>query len=78
MLTAAIPSVDCGTLKWIVVDCEPANTIGVCQTENVAVLAAMAAFAKPSVATAAAATSTVRKRPVIGGFLSFLITKSGV
>ena len=65
MLTAAIASVVCGTLTWIVVDVEPASTIGVCQTEIVAVLAAKAAFAKTSVATATAATSTVRKCPVI-------------
>ena len=70
MLTAAIPSVVCGTLTWIVVDDEPASTIGVCQTEIEAVLAAKAAFAKTSVAIAAAPTRVVRKSPVIGVFLS--------
>src|ERR1700730_18759246 len=70
MLTAAIPSVVCGMLTWIVVESEPANTIGVCQTEIDAVLAAKAAFAKTSVATATAATSTVRKCPVMRVFLS--------
>jgi 3-dehydroquinate dehydratase len=60
-------------VTWIVVESEPANTIGVCQTEMVAVLAAKAAFAKTSVAIAAAPTRVVRKSPVIGVFLSILI-----
>jgi predicted aspartyl protease len=71
MFTAAIPSVVCGMLTWIVVESEPANTIGVCQTETDAVFAARAAFAKTSVATAAAATSALRKCPVMRAFLSF-------
>src|SRR3977135_4237768 len=78
MLTAAIPSVVCGMLTWIVVESEPANTIGVCQTENDAVLAAKAAFAKTSVATATVATTTVRKGPVMRVFLSFLIRLRGL
>src|SRR5712691_10551457 len=66
MLMAAIPSVVCGMLTWIVVDCDPASTIGVCQTAIDAVLAANAAFAKTSVASAAAPTNTVRKGRVMG------------
>src|SRR6266850_848416 len=78
MLMAAIPSVVCGMLTWIVVESEPANTIGVCQTETDAVLAANAAFAKTSVATATAVTSAVRKCPVMRVFLSFLIRLRGL
>jgi predicted aspartyl protease len=73
MFTAAIPSVACGTLTWIVVDDEPASTIGVCQTEIDAVLAAKAALAKASVAIATAPTKVVRKGPVIRSFPFVLI-----
>src|SRR5712691_66192 len=61
MLIAAIGSFVSGRLTWIVVDCEPFSTIGVCQTAIEPVLAASAAFAKTSVASAAAATSKLRK-----------------
>src|SRR5712692_7795090 len=76
MLIAAIGSFVCGRLTWIVVDCEPFSTIGVCQTAIEPVLAASAAFAKTSVAVPAAATSTMRtglfmRRP-FGGLLGGL------
>src|SRR3981189_855555 len=60
MLAAAIGSVVCGTLMWIVVELDPPSTIGVCQTAIVPVLAARAPPANASIAPIAAAASAVR------------------
>src|SRR5689334_13559775 len=66
MLTAAIGSVDCGTLTWIVVDAELlASDIGVCHTASVPVFAANAPLARASVATTAATATAARSRLVI-------------
>ncbi len=61
-MIAAIGSVVCGTLTWIVVDV-PATLM-----PTVAVLAAAAAAAATSVAAATAATSAARRSLFICGF----------